>query len=77
MRDTKSGGVIQQVTSVGGQRGVPIFSIYCASSKVSAFLGYDALLTCGISTEWAVEGFTEAVAGEGLCCIVILPSSRG
>jgi NAD(P)-dependent dehydrogenase (short-subunit alcohol dehydrogenase family) len=26
-----SGGVIQQVTSIGGQRGVPTFSIYCAS----------------------------------------------
>jgi NADP-dependent 3-hydroxy acid dehydrogenase YdfG len=25
------GGVIQQVTSIGGQRGVPLFSIYCAS----------------------------------------------
>jgi NAD(P)-dependent dehydrogenase (short-subunit alcohol dehydrogenase family) len=25
------GGVIQQVTSIGGQRGVPFFSIYCAS----------------------------------------------
>ncbi|KAL9065955.1 MAG: hypothetical protein Q9161_007870 [Pseudevernia consocians] len=32
MRDQKpSGGLIQQVTSIGGQRGVPNFSIYCAS----------------------------------------------
>lgn len=31
MRDLKTGGVIQQVTSIGGQRGVPTFSIYCAS----------------------------------------------
>lgn len=31
MRDLKTGGVIQQVTSIGGQRGFPTFSIYCAS----------------------------------------------
>ena len=32
MREQKpSGGLIQQVTSIGGQRGVPTFSIYCAS----------------------------------------------
>lgn len=33
MRDTNSppGGLIQQVTSIGGQTGVPSFSIYCAS----------------------------------------------
>ena len=36
MRDQKpSGGVIQQVTSIGGQRGVSLFSIYCASKWVS------------------------------------------
>lgn len=33
MREKNSppGGLIQQVTSIGGQRGVPSFSIYCAS----------------------------------------------
>jgi NAD(P)-dependent dehydrogenase (short-subunit alcohol dehydrogenase family) len=32
MRNQKpSGGLIQQVTSIGGQRGFPSFSIYCAS----------------------------------------------
>ena len=31
MRDLKTGGVIQQVTSIGGQKGVPTLSIYCAS----------------------------------------------
>lgn len=32
MREQKpSGGLIQQITSIGGQRGVPTFSIYCAS----------------------------------------------
>lgn len=61
MRDLKTGGVIQQVTSIGGQIGepsdraiphsmlthigVPTFSIYCAS-------------------KWAVEGFTEAISKE-------------
>ncbi|BFZ55456.1 hypothetical protein PYCC9005_002497 [Savitreella phatthalungensis] len=39
------GGVIQQVTSIGGQVSAPLFSIY-------------------VSSKWAVEGFTEAVAGE-------------
>jgi NAD(P)-dependent dehydrogenase (short-subunit alcohol dehydrogenase family) len=35
MRDQKpAGGLIQQVTSIGGQRGVPTFSIYCASKWV-------------------------------------------
>lgn len=32
MRDTKTGGLIQQVTSVGGQRGTPLWSVYSASS---------------------------------------------
>lgn len=32
MREQKpSGGLIQQVTSIGGQTGTPTFSIYCAS----------------------------------------------
>ena len=34
------GGLIQQVTSIGGQRGVPMFSIYCAS-KVSSIAVFD------------------------------------
>lgn len=34
MREQKpSGGLIQQVTSIGGQIGVPLFSIYCASES--------------------------------------------
>jgi len=33
MRDqSPKGGVIQQITSIGGQTGVPTFSIYCVSS---------------------------------------------
>lgn len=31
MRGQKTGGVIQQVTSIGGLNGVPTFSVYCAS----------------------------------------------
>ena len=32
MRDqSPKGGVIQQITSIGGQTGVPTFSIYCVS----------------------------------------------
>lgn len=33
MREENSppGGLVQQVTSIGGQRGVPSFSLYCAS----------------------------------------------
>lgn len=32
MREQKpAGGVIQQVTSIGGLNGVPTFSVYCAS----------------------------------------------
>ena len=30
-KQSPPGGVIQQVTSIGGQRGVPTFSVYCAS----------------------------------------------
>ena len=46
MREQKPcGGVIQNVTSFGGQKGVPMFSIYSSS-------------------KWAVEGFTDAIAGE-------------
>lgn len=32
MREQKpQGGVVQQITSIGGQTGVPLVSIYCAS----------------------------------------------
>lgn len=43
MREQKPiGGLIQQVTSIGGQRGVPLFSIYCASKwgRPSAFISF-------------------------------------
>ena len=33
MREKKTGGVIQQVTSIGGQRGVPLFSV-CELSSI-------------------------------------------
>jgi short-subunit dehydrogenase len=32
---TPSGGLIQQVTSIGGQRSVPMFIIYCASKRAA------------------------------------------
>lgn len=47
MREQKpSGGLIQQVTSIGGQTGVPLFSIYCASKwAVEGFT--EAVVSCG------------------------------
>lgn len=52
MRDQKpSGGLIQQVTSIGGQRGVPLFSIYCASKwAVEGFTEAVVSLTCRRAT---------------------------
>ena len=68
MRSQKpSGGLIQQVTSIGGQRGVPFFSLYCASKwAVEAFTEtisqevkpeWNIKFTCiepgGFRTDWA------------------------
>lgn len=36
------GGVIQQVTSIGGQTGVPTFSIYCVSYMHTQMKTHDA-----------------------------------
>jgi len=48
MRSQKpSGGLIQQITSIGGQRGVPGFSIYCASKW--AVEGYTEALSQEVS----------------------------
>lgn len=45
LRDQKpSGGLIQMVTSIGGQRGVPLFTYYCASKW--AVEGFTAALVC-------------------------------
>lgn len=47
------GGVIQQVTSIGGQRGVPMFSIYCASKW--AVEGFTEALTHEVKPEWGIK----------------------
>ncbi|EHK96242.1 NAD(P)-binding Rossmann-fold containing protein [Glarea lozoyensis ATCC 20868] len=54
MRDQKpSGGLIQQVTSIGGQRGVPLFSIYCASKW--AVEGFTEALSKEVKPEWGIK----------------------
>ncbi|KAF2818440.1 NAD(P)-binding protein [Ophiobolus disseminans] len=53
MRDLKTGGVIQQVTSIGGQIGVPTFSIYCASKW--AVEGFTEALSKEVKPEWGIN----------------------
>ncbi|KAK2625443.1 hypothetical protein QTJ16_004755 [Diplocarpon rosae] len=54
MREQKpSGGLIQQVTSIGGQRGVPTFSIYCASKW--AVEGFTETLSQEVKPEWGIK----------------------
>ncbi|KAJ4388978.1 hypothetical protein N0V93_006440 [Gnomoniopsis smithogilvyi] len=55
MREKNSppGGLIQQVTSIGGQRGVPSFSIYCASKW--AVEGFTEALSHELKPEWNVS----------------------
>jgi NAD(P)-dependent dehydrogenase (short-subunit alcohol dehydrogenase family) len=54
MREQKpSGGVIQQVTSIGGQRGVPTFSIYCASKW--AVEGFTEAVSLEVKPEWNIK----------------------
>jgi len=54
MREQKpSGGLIQQITSIGGQRGVPTFSIYCASKW--AVEGYTEALAQELKPEWNIH----------------------
>ncbi|KAF2629133.1 NAD(P)-binding protein [Macroventuria anomochaeta] len=50
MRDLKTGGVIQQVTSVGS---VPSFSIYCASKW--AVEGFTEALSKELKPEWGIK----------------------
>ena len=47
------GGVIQQVTSIGGQRGVPQFSIYCASKW--AVEGFTEAVAAELKPEWNIK----------------------
>jgi len=54
MREQKpSGGLIQQVTSIGGQRGVPFFSIYCASKW--AVEGFTEAINQETKPEWGIK----------------------
>lgn len=55
MRDVNkpAGGKIQQITSIGGQRGVPTFSIYCASKW--AVEGYTEALSKELKPEWNIK----------------------
>ena len=47
------GGKIQQITSIGGQRGVPTFSIYCASKW--AVEGFTEALSHELKPEWNIK----------------------
>lgn len=55
MRDKQKpqGGNIQQVTSIGGQRGVPTFSLYCASKW--AVEGFTEALSHELKPEWNIH----------------------
>jgi len=54
MREQKpSGGLIQQVTSIGGQTGVPFFSIYCASKW--AVEGFTEAISQEVKPEWGIK----------------------
>jgi len=52
-RQTPQGGVIQQVTSIGGQRGVPFFSLYCASKW--AVEGFTEAVSHEVKPEWGIK----------------------
>jgi len=53
MRDRGTGGLIQQITSIGGQRGVPLFSIYCASKW--AVEGFTEAISKEVKPEWGIK----------------------
>ena len=55
MREKNSppGGRIQQITSIGGQRGVPTFSTYCASKW--AVEGFTESLSQELKPEWNIK----------------------
>ncbi|KAH7065378.1 hypothetical protein B0J12DRAFT_33989 [Macrophomina phaseolina] len=48
-----AGGVIQQITSIGGQRGVPLFSTYCASKW--AVEGFTEAVSKEVKPEWGIR----------------------
>jgi len=54
MREQKpSGGLIQQVTSIGGQRGFPTFSIYCTSKW--AVEGFTEAISQEVNPDWGIK----------------------
>nr|POE94598.1 putative oxidoreductase [Quercus suber] len=55
MRDQNkpSGGRILQITSIGGQRGVSTFSVYCASKW--AVEGFTEALSLELKPEWGIK----------------------
>jgi len=53
MRDLKSGGLIQQITSIAGQKGMPMFSIYCASKW--AVEGFTEAVSQEVKPEWNIK----------------------
>ncbi|KAL8280452.1 hypothetical protein RQP46_007100 [Phenoliferia psychrophenolica] len=53
MRGQKSGGVIQQVTSIGGQLGLPVLSIYSASKW--AVEGFTESVSKEVKPEWNIR----------------------
>ncbi|PNS15618.1 NADP-dependent 3-hydroxy acid dehydrogenase [Sphaceloma murrayae] len=55
MREKNSppGGLIQQITSIGGQRGVPTFSVYCASKW--AVEGFTEAISHELKPEWNIH----------------------
>ena len=54
MREQKpSGGLIQQVTSIGGHIGVPSFSMYCASKW--AVEGFTETVSKEVKPEWGIK----------------------
>ncbi|KAI4228380.1 MAG: hypothetical protein L6R36_001663 [Xanthoria steineri] len=58
MREQKpSGGLIQQVTSIAGQHGVPQFSIYCASKW--AVEGFTESISHELKPEWNIRVQTD------------------
>jgi NAD(P)-dependent dehydrogenase (short-subunit alcohol dehydrogenase family) len=47
------GGKIQQITSIGGQRGVPTFTIYCGSKW--GVEGFTEALSHELKPEWNIK----------------------
>ena len=63
MRDQKTGGVIQQITSIGGQRGEQYHTSSIFTSGPNHLKGVPTFsIYC--ASKWAVEGFTEAISHE-------------